>query len=649
MNSEQILILLNTMSRFKHAVSAEECAKALNISTSAFKKDLRDLKPILSNNGCKIVGKSGLGNGYELIIENTKRYETYMNQILPKKIADNSSDYNEQKNRIYYIMDVLLNTKDYIKSEDISDKLAISRSQFAKDLTKVKKYFSDYRLSLVSKSHYGIRVQGDEIAIRMCMANIYTHSIYFDDNNEIFLKPEPSYNKELEKIREIIIESADHENYQLNDLVVHNLVVHLYIAIKRMESNNHVKLQESIKNQILAEEERPLAEMIIEQVEQAFQIKFDKEEICYIIMHLSAKKTIKDDNQITTEVMEIVAEMLDRINRKYCVDLKNNLNLRIMIGLHTVPLLHRLEYHLILKNPLLEEIKRNLLQAYEMAICGCEVLNERFHCDISEDEISYFALHIKVAMDENRQKKKKRILLVCSTGRGSAQLLRYDFQKKFKDELESIETCNVFELSEKDFSNYDCIFTTVLINMHLPIPIFNIKYFLDVESEKMVAKVLQEENDNMPGKYFDKDLFWGNIEAANKEEVIETIIERTGEIRTLPPDMKEAVFRREKAGNTQFGKMVAMPHPDGIIGDENIISVCVLKNPVEWGMGKIQVVIFMTLAKNFTKNHEEIFRIISELIHNKKYISKLISNPDFETFISIINKIDGEEKNNGRK
>jgi len=49
-------------------MGSEKCAKLINVSTSSFRKELSDVNALLKGYGVQIVGKSGKGNGYQLVI-----------------------------------------------------------------------------------------------------------------------------------------------------------------------------------------------------------------------------------------------------------------------------------------------------------------------------------------------------------------------------------------------------------------------------------------------------------------------------------------------------------------------------------------------------------------------------------------------------
>lgn len=639
MKSYDILQLLNTLSAREDPMSAEACAKLLNVSCSLVKKRIRELKGVLEDHGCAIVGKSGHGNGYGLDIGDPALYEAYIQEVLPEEIEKEKQDFNERSNRVRYISQFLLGAGDYVKSEELAEELAVSRSQFSKDLLLVKRNFEQYGVELISKAHHGIKIKADEKSIRLCLANDYMNHVHLT-GGKMYMDSSRKFQEELKTISEIILDSAECYGYPMTDILVQNLTVHIYVAIKRMAGGNPMKVDDKLRRQVLNSEEKPLAERIVRSVEETFHISFDKEELCYIIMHLSAKHAVSENCLLDEEVMEIIEEMLLRIKEKYGLDLTRNLDLILMLGIHTLPLLKRVKYKIALKNPLLGEIKSNLYFAYEMALCACSVINERFHCTLSQDEIAYYALSLKVAMDELRNHRKKNVLLVCSSGRGSTQLLKYDFQKKFGEQLERVETCNLFELDKLDLSSFDCVFSTVPVQRKLPVPVFRIKYFLDDDSEKLVHRVLCTQSKAERVKsYFKRNMFQGCLKADSKKEALESIVKEAEKKQELPEHFLEAVLRREQLEDTQLAPLVAMPHPDGAIVKNELISVNVLQKPVFWGKNEVQLVILIALSPNFVKSDELFFEFIAEFIHDKSMVNKLINASSFEVLQSIVDEV----------
>jgi lichenan operon transcriptional antiterminator len=67
-------------------------------------------------------------------------------------------------------------------------------------------------------------------------------------------------------------------------------------------------------------------------------------------------------------VWDIVSKMLDMVWTRFHYDFRGDLELRMNLARHIVPLTVRLQYHLQIKNPLLTDIKHRFQLAYSMAV-----------------------------------------------------------------------------------------------------------------------------------------------------------------------------------------------------------------------------------------------------------------------------------------
>ena len=73
-----------------------------------------------------------------------------------------------------------------------------------------------------------------------------------------------------------------------------------------------------------------------------------------------------------------------------------------------------------------------------------------------------FALALEQQADQPR---RKRILIVCASGAGSARMLEHQYRKLFGMYIDSIETCDVDRVGSFVFSHIDFVFTSVPLNV----------------------------------------------------------------------------------------------------------------------------------------------------------------------------------------
>ena len=232
--------------------------------------------------------------------------------------------------------------------------------------------------------------------------------------------------------------------------------------------------------------------------------------------------------------------------------------------------------------------------AFMIATTACGVLKERYQKEISEDEIGYIALHINLALERKRETiRRKNIVIVCSTGRGTAELLEYQYRDKFGKYINQLMTCDVLTLDRIDFSDVDLVISTVEIPVKLPVPIPRVQYFMQTRDESKIKRVLAQSGTSSIEHFFDPNLFLVNVPAKNKTEVIDYMSARIRNFYKVPRNFKELILLREKKAVTEFGNLIAIPHPYRVCTDETFVCVALLKRPILWDKKKVQLVFLL--------------------------------------------------------
>ena len=341
----------------------------------------------------------------------------------------------------------------------------------------------------------------------------------------------------------------------------------------------------------------------------------------------------------------VVAEMLEVVYRVYGYDLRADLELRMNLGRHIAPLAVRLSYQMSMPNPLLDDIKRRYPLAYAMAADSSSILLERYGSEPSEDEIGYIALSYALALERRRgPAKKMRVLLVCASGAGTSRLLAYRFKSEFGPLLESLETCDASSIAERDYTRIDCVFTTIPLNVTLPVPVQEINSFLDEDDISGVHRALRAPSprENALG-FFHPDLFFTHLLISTKQDAIgflaNKMMERQRDI--LDPDFKESVFAREAAFSTAFGNQVAIPHPAEAKSLITCACVGLLDEPVVWDVrgNKVRVVILMAFSRGQSEQLSSLMSLLSCLLTDSDLVSGLLADQSWNHFAQLLTNV----------
>lgn len=634
--NDMVIQLLKEFEKSKKPMRSSELAEVFGVSESKLKGIVKTVNRDLVKHGAKIIGKTGSGNGYTLQISNPTLYKKYLQEVLPAQVKEEMQYFTNQETRVNYIIQRLLQANDYIKADDLCEEINVSRSQLSKDLKQVRVKVAKVGINIEHKPYYGLHIQADELAVRQCLAAMENQSMYTSNISTTYSTDDAKTNRILAQIKAIIIEECENFDYILTDMTCQNLVTHLYVAIHRAIRDFEVTFTDTEKAKIEEHHEFPLAKKIVEKIESVTNVHLSENEIYYCTIHLSSKKTLTQEYMISDGVRVLVKDMLQYVKKVCNIDVTNDLYLEIRLCLHMVPLLSRIEYHLELKNPLLEEIKTRYILAYDIATICADYLNQKYHCVLSNHETSYFALHIQLALSERNEFQKKKVLIVCSTGRGSAELLKVRFQKEYGKYAECIETCDFLQIQEMDINQYDYIFSTIPLP-DLSKPVIRISHFITQEDNKNITKVLQHNDFEDFIRYFEKNLFVANLKADNKEDVIKELVNTIKKHRTIPDGFYDSVIEREKMADTCFANDVAMPHPYRVQTKDSFISVGILHHRIPWNdEQEVKIVFLCSFASSFARKNEHFFPILSEVIASKNVVRDLSNAEDYETFVNII-------------
>jgi lichenan operon transcriptional antiterminator len=631
MLSERLTTILSFLSQ-EQFLTVNQLSEKMEVSTKSVRQFIKQLDSILIENGARILTKRK--DGFRLQVDDFERFQLLF-------ARDNKELPNNSHERVQYLLDYFLNHENYIKAEELCEILYVCKKTLAIDLKKTEQILKEYELSLERKPYYGLRVVGDEFHIRLCIAKCHERRL---GNHSL---SDMGNQNELNRISVCVLECLEQTAYHISDIALQNLIVHIHVSIKRVQAEQYVPMQEVDYHEWVGEDEYALAEACAVKLEKEFQISFPRGEIIYMAIHLAGKASggglgrSEGNVIISSDLHEIVLEMLGEIFDVFRIDLREDLELIMALGRHLGPLKVRLQFDMKLKNPLLREIRERYSLAYAMAIQACAVLERHFKKLLYPDEIAYIALAIALALERQRTKQeKKTVLLVCASGAGTAKLLAFRMQDMFHDCIKGIITCDEHSVKKQDFSKIDYIFTTVPLSVEVPVPICEVKFLMGIQDIKAMRRMLisGEKTDIM--RFYPKDLFFTGVSFDTKEEVIRYLCEKIEERRPLPKNFFEAVMKREQMAQTCMGNQVAMPHPCRVMTEDTFVTICILDKPVMWKEDlPVRVVFLVSVSKQKSKKIQDFYMATARLLLSMECMDELIREKKYETLESLITRI----------
>lgn len=500
MNKRQIKLLKNLMMQEDY-IAVKFFSDLLEISGKTISKDLDDIEMELKFCNVKILRKQNAGIKLNLEAAQIEQINAYLNtkQIL--------GEYDIEYRRIQILLNLLINTNQYITVQKLSDKYLVSRTSISNDFVEIEKNLEKYNLELL-KTSKGTKIKGSEINIRKALVV----------NVQEYGKIAPNYKAEYQEIRHselnlkeintLLTEGAtDFFEKLLNklenklDMVIYepyytNLLTHLIIMTTRIIDGNHIHEIFDTNTEISLENENlyKSAEYLINQIEAHFNISINAAETSYIYKYLSSIGLEYETNALdgeaeleklpiyfTKELIAVVSEMTN-------IDFNSKLGLYSRLILHIKPMLNRLKYTIQITNPLLKDFLEEFEREFIITKVACHIVCNKYKLNmISEHEVAYILSYFISESEKYTKVDIIKTVVVCHSGYGTSQLLATRIKKTFAD-IEVVDIISSNSMQHIDWSNIDLIISTVNLDTHHPYLIVS-AFLSDIDKKNIKAYI----------------------------------------------------------------------------------------------------------------------------------------------------------------
>lgn len=635
--------ILRELMALTSPITGDYLANINQVTSRTTRNDVKNLNAIISEYDAQI--HTVMGKGYQLEITDDHQFRQFLGSVFNEGVSDNRLTPSLPEERTAYLIKRFLLSNSYLKLDDLADEIFVSKSTIQNDLKNVKDVLQSYNIHLEPKPNHGLKAVGDELKLRFCMAEYI-----FDRSEELGDKlPEELFSslnkKDMDAVLNIIVEEINDNDITLSDIAINNLLIHIVIAYKRIREGYHVSLYHTDFEEIAEKREFNVAERIVKKVQSAFGVTFPEEEVAYVGIHLLGTKmfsvTGANDEKTISHLIEpdtyqLVEAILTKIEEKMNLKINWDQELIMALGLHLKPAINRYKYGMNIRNPMLDDIKRNYPLAYEAGIIAGLAIEEHTGSEINENEIGYLALHIGAAMERRKMEDgPKRCLIVCASGIGSARLLYYRIKSKFEGKLDVIGTTEYYKLDEFDMDNIDFIISSVPIRANISIPVIEVNSILGKQDIENIESFLIEHEQSIH-EYFQPELLHFRKSFDSKEDVLQFMCGYLHEKGLIDDEFLDAIYEREKVAPTAYGNLVAVPHPISPQSDETFLSVCTLEYPIKWEDQPVQFVCVLSVKRNSMEDLQSMYELLGQIIDSPALVQNLIKAESYDEFLKVL-------------
>lgn len=521
--------------------TVRDLAEQIGVSERTIHRDLKNVEDILIEKNLILHKKSGVG--IQIIGEPSKieELEMFLYNL-------NQTEYTPEERQTIILCE-LLESNGPVKLLGLANDLNVTIATVSNDLTKIEERIETVGLTLVRRRGYGVELQGSESAKRRTMRAMISE--HLDESELLSLTRESIQRRSsrqidtiaerllglVEKKKLLVIEKVVESNiddlpYTMTESAFIGLVVHIALAIERIQKGEGIKAEASLYESEVGTKEYVYAEKIVGQLEQMFNIQIPKAEVSYITMHLKGAKIRHDNSYLMEDTSLQIAmkarSLIHHVENYLGVELNNNQSLFEGIVVHLKPAIYRIKNNMGISNPLLDRIKKDYADLFKVVESGVQEVFPEYQ--VPEEEVGYLVMHFGAALSNLKEKRTIKTIVICSTGIGTSKLLVTRLQKAFPA-LTDIQNISLHDFKRMPVTEDLFVISTI------PIPDSHLDYILvsPMLNNDEISKIRSILNSRINNKKIDLKLPSNNIGIG---KTIDALIEEMQQVQELASTIK---------------------------------------------------------------------------------------------------------------
>ena len=659
----------------KSFITISDIAAKLSVSAKTVMRDLPEIDTLLQKYDVYLDKKQGVGiciSGGEKVINKIKSAF----YTAPEKVV------YQPKERSSFLTARLLQDQQPIKLFEFAMDLNVAESTISTDLDKLETWFISHGLTLIRKPGLGVYVSGSEKNIRKAILHYIYENIDETDLIEIMhdTLAKGSEEKELlnrssqrllnlvdtqilHKLETVIRQVEVQSKFKLSDNAYVGLLIHLALAVQRMSQNEKITFDDAFLKDLIDKPEFAISREIADSIEKIFDISVPIEEVGYIAMHLLGTR-----NQYYTgstpfipnfQLVQLAKRIIKIAQAETGQKLDNNERLLIGLVNHLGPSISRLKMGMDIRNPLLDDIKKDYAPLMQLSKICCIALQNVVNSHIPDSEIAYIAMHLGAALEniDFNSDSKYHVVIACPTGLGSSKLLA----SRIKHEFANIQIINIIsalrpDLCELAEQQIDFIISTVPVpNASIPVlvvnallrkeDIYTVNQFLS-GFKPIAKKSIYNYYSQIPFKeslhhlmlyqnailtILNKFIFIDSTAFLSVDAVIKLISTTIKDDKASSDTIAQALLDREKYGSTFLHEQkIILLHCRTTV-DCMHFAVIRAKNGIQYADGnseKVFAAVIMIIPDDGEKENAETMGAITEALVENWLFSSIIANSD---------------------
>ncbi|RCW73161.1 BglG family transcription antiterminator [Saliterribacillus persicus] len=648
MHRRQQAILRKLALEEEDPVLVSEVAEELDCSEKTIRNDLTTIDAYLEEHfAIKIIKKPGVG----ILLDTDIKTRRHILQVVASSSSGQTQKTKLTEDELMELTYQVVTEKKAITLESLAKSFFTSKATIKNEIERINQWIKEDH-QIIIKQRIGIVIDANEQEKRQLLLQLNEGLSKNNQRRNSYFLEGKFQDYEVNEVRSAFKDFVRQHHLHLTDDSMQQMVFYLLLMIKRTKQQQGVDITIDQRLYVKEKEEYQWLEAFLHKLSQRLQFPVMEDEIIFLTMQLLGSKLQYHNEKSNTTLDHlrkqdanlISTQLIKRVSELSFLPLQEDPALKDGLITHLYTMLHRLQFALPVKNPLVEDIKKMYPYMFDMVLFALK--EEKFSRleELSEDEVAFLTLHFQAAVERLQGKKKriKKAIVVCHMGVGVSEILRAKLEAKFRDVeiVATISKRNVHQFCKEDI--VDLIITTV--------ELADIRGIEDIE-KIMVSPLLDEADErklrhllfaspkkkaSSMKKYLDDNYIFLHVRVEHPYELIEKIGDRLHIDGYVAKDFSHQALLRERASATAIGGGIAIPHGDPELVLESKIPIITLERPLQWGTEQVSVVFFLALKQERSDNRRALFHQLTRLAGDPKTVQKLAESKDKERVLALL-------------
>lgn len=623
-------MIMTIMNNQKDWIVGKDLAKLLNVSDRTIRNDIAAINEFYADT----MIESNIRKGYRIQGEKVKRFTEETKKEIPETGEERRS----------LILKTLVE-HNQVNIYQLADQMCISEFSLENDMNKIRKLLDNYQGLKVIRQSNMLQLSGEEREKR----HLYEELISYKISGNLWNLNKVAENFmrfDLLKVKELLKDIFEEFHYQMNEVRIPTLLIHVGVILERNFACHFLKEDEEQQGKY-GREEYEISRHFFEKIGARLSLQVREAEICDFAIYLEhgKRKGYCEEEQLQGLASDLVQHIIVEIREHFDIDFSEDREFRLGLEVHTVSLLKRHYANVEIDHTCLEEVKRKYPLIFEMGVWVCKIMEEHLNIIISENEISFIALHLGSAYERANLRRKYRCLLICPHNQTVKDLCIQKIVNRFQDRMEIVDCMSYFEESLIREKNLDLILTTQPVAHALDIETTEISMFFAHTDEAAVFQTLNRLDQIRYRNNFQffilnlirEEFFTANMAVEEPEKIISDMCDKLYARGYVKENFKEGVLKRERLSPTSFFHGFAIPH--NMSHQETIhsaISTAILKQPVQWGSYEVRFVLLLAITEENRNFLKIFFDWLDDIVSNPEKFARLLEVQDYQSFVNTL-------------